>query len=410
MDESIYRNLDSQHRLLAHLERSIDAELADDDDANLIDVPFSRDMTYHEITAANDEVRELRGWNEVDLYAALTATEQDAFAEWLDRQRLPWTQDDILALGFAGVVGVAATLFDTQLDAAVRNALGRLKNTGLLKGWEKDAARLPIDYTGKGVGGPSHRVKSAGHDLGRPLEALRQIREGVFRGTSYPHGVKTDVVVELSNWRTVTSWPEAMILWAKHMAADVVTPMSLPLPWFSKLVELDNTAIRTFAHAAYQGKPPMGNGLNMRSGLMTPTLSVLSTEAILRSHMLVRAYQTRGNAELTPAERSLQTELLFAGHGLVGALALGKAAMLMMAQQPVFAVRHVNVPVLMRAGSLGLAAVQGSRRRANAAAPSWDDLLLQWAQPWQLEYALDVEREAQRLLPEGLAHAHDWSE
>jgi hypothetical protein len=402
MDESVYRNLDTQHRMLADLERVIDNELAAGPEAEQMDlsaaVPFSRAMTYRELTDANDIVRARREWNNVDLYAALSVTQQVEFVEWLAAQRLPWTPEDLLVLGFAGAVGAAATIFDTEVDRAVRKSLELLKKSGLIQRWEDDARRLPIDYTGKGVGGPSHRVKSAGHDLGRPLEALRQIREGVFRGTAFPHGAKTAVNESLSNWQEITSWPEAMILWAKHLAADVVTPMSLPLPGFTKLYELDHRSVREFAHAAYQGQRPFGNGLNVRSGMITPTLSVLSTEAIIRSHMLMRAHRARGTVELTAAERGLQTELLLAGHGLVGAVALGKATtILLLSKNPAMAVRHINTPVLMRVGSLGLAAVANTRERSSIAAPSWDALLKNWAQPWQLDAAFDVEREAERL-------------
>ena len=402
MDESVYRNLDSQSRMLADLERALDAELGDESeeiaDAASVSVPFTRAMTYEDITTANDALRAERAWEEVDLKDALTATQQQKFVEWVESHRLPWTEEDFIALGFAGAVGAAATLFDTQLDQGVRESLKRLKNSDLIMGWEDDARRLPIDYTGMGVGGPSHRVKSAGHDLGRPLEALRQIRAGVFRGTAWPHGVKTTVTVELPTWQEVNSWPEAMVLWAKHLAADVVTPMSLPLPGFTTLYEMDNEWVRKFVHAAYQGERPLGDGLNVRSGLLTPTLSVLSTEAILRTHMLLRAYRIRGTVQLNTAELALQNELLLAGHGLAGAVALGKAtATLLLTKNAGLAVRHLNLPVLLRVATLGLAASADARQRANAAAPSWDDLLLQWAQPWQLEAALHVEREAERL-------------
>lgn len=407
VDESVYRNLDTQSRMLADLEGALEVELGDegDDAAGSVTAPvaFARAMTYDDITAANDVVRVERGWEEVDLINALTASQQHRFVTYLQSQRLPWTDEDFIVLGFAGAVGTAATVFDTQLDRTVRDALKRLKNTDLIKGWEDGARRLPIDYTGLGVGGPSHRVKSAGHDLGRPLEALRQIREGVFRGTAWPHGVKTAVTEELPTWQVVNSWPEAMILWAKHLAADIVTPMSLPLPGFTKLYEIDHEWLRKFVHAAYQGERPLGDGLNVRSGLLTPTLSVMSIEAILRTHMLLRAYRLRGAVELNTAERALQNELLLAGHGLVGAVALGKAtATLLLTKRAGLAVRHLNLPVLMRVATLSLAASADARRRAKTAAPSWDDLLLQWAQPWQLEAAHDVERAAERLCEAGI--------
>ena len=407
MDDSVHRNLDTQHRLLADLERGLDAALDPGIDADLTAPPVvcsARTRDYDALTAANDAVRDRQGWTDVDLDAALTPGQRDRFEQWMEGHRLSWTPEDFLVLGFAGIVGAAATIFDTQLDDTVRTALGWLKDTPLIEGWEADARRLPIDYTGKGVGGPSHRIKSAGHDLARPLEALRQIREGVFRGTAWPHDVKTPVVEQLASWQQVDSWPEAMIVWAKHLAADVVTPMSLPLPGMTKLYELDNSEIRRFAHDAYQGQRPLGHGLNTRSGALTPTLAVLSTEAIIRTHVMMRAHQTRGNWTLTPAERVLQTEMLLAGHGLVGGVALGKSlAVLMLTDNPALAIRHLSMPVLMRVAALSLSAVRDGHHRRVLATPSWDDLLQQWAQPWQLHAALDVDTEARRLLTKTLA-------
>lgn len=84
--------------------------------------------------------------------------------------------------------------------------------------------------------------------------------------------------------------------------------MSLPLPGMTFLYELDNRAIRKFAHILYKDA-----GLNMRSGMLTPSLSVLSTEAIIRMYVLVRAYRRVGSFELTTAEGALQTELRSAG-------------------------------------------------------------------------------------------------
>ena len=45
------------------------------------------------------------------------------------------------------------------------------------------------------------------------------------------------------------------MLWLKHLAADLVTPMSLPLPGMTFLYQLDNRAIRKFAHALYEARP-----------------------------------------------------------------------------------------------------------------------------------------------------------
>jgi hypothetical protein len=45
----------------------------------------------------------------------------------------------------------------------------------------------------------------------------------------------------------VESLGEALTLWAKHLAADFVTPMNLPLPGWTKLHELPIPALRRFA-------------------------------------------------------------------------------------------------------------------------------------------------------------------
>lgn len=38
---------------------------------------------------------------------------------------------------------------------------------------------------------------------------------------------------------------EALTLWGKHLAADVVTPMSLPLPWWTLLYERPERDLRS---------------------------------------------------------------------------------------------------------------------------------------------------------------------
>ncbi|MGV9866974.1 hypothetical protein [Rhodococcus koreensis] len=152
-----------------------------------------------------------------------------------------------------------------------------------MRAWERAGKRLPIDYTGPGFGGRAHRVRSPGHDLARPLEALRQIRAGEFRGVRWDYGDKHDVSVG-SRFREVDSLPEAPVLWAQHLA-DLVTPMSLPMPGSSWLYELDIRALRTFAHEVYLGRSA-GNGLNVRSGILTPSLSVIVTEVIVRTHVV----------------------------------------------------------------------------------------------------------------------------
>lgn len=192
---------------------------------------------------------------------------------------------------------------------------------------------------------------------------------------------------------------EALVVWAKHLAADVVTPMSLPLPGFSLLSELGDRDTRKFAHNVYEGglaggRAHKNSALNIRSGLMTPGLAVLSTEAIIRTHVHGRAWNRTGSPALTVAEQSLRSELLLAGHAIVGAASLGKvAARSMLAGVGPLSIRHLNLPVLLRIGMLSLEVVADGRRRRSSGAASWDELLTLEVQPWQLAEAADIERQ-----------------
>ena len=165
------------------------------------------------------------------------------------------------------------------------------EDTDLIRRWERDARAMPIDYMGPGSGGRAHRVRSPGHDIGRPFEALRQIRAGEFRGFRWEYGAQIEVTEP--RYRQVESLGEALVLWGKHLVADVVTPVSLPLPGWTKLYELPSRRLGTFAHQTYN------SGVNPRSGALS-TLPVLSTGVVVRTHVHGRAVLARGSATLEP--------------------------------------------------------------------------------------------------------------
>ncbi|MFI6213912.1 hypothetical protein ACIBCD_18135 [Nocardia brasiliensis] len=374
MDDSIDRNLDTIRRRLAELEEATEQALREDDSGPLPLVAVPAPVSYAEMTDSNDRLRSARDWSEIDLDAALTAVQRAEFERWRTRQRIAWERDDLVAVGIAGLIGALGVWFDSTIDQGVANALGSVGRTQRMRRWERAAKRLPIDYTGPGFGGRAHRVRSAGHDLARPFEALRQIRTGEFRGVRWDHGEMESVSLT-GRFRTVESSAEALVLWVKHLAADFVTPMSLPLPGSSLLYELDNRELRKFAHAVYLG-PSAGNGLNLRSGLLTPSLSVLVTEVVIRTHVHAKAYAVTGSADLDARRQALRQELLLAAHALVGAASVGKTLArfgTLDDQRRWLAVRHVNVPVLLRIGCLAVENVHGMRGRGTAAA-SWAEL------------------------------------
>ncbi|WP_172652405.1 hypothetical protein [Rhodococcus opacus] len=374
VDDSLDRNLDTISRRLAELESATATALAGGIPDRLQQNDTTEHLSYAELTAANDRLRSQRGWTDVDLDAALTPEQRAGFDRWRVRQRIPWDRDDILAVGFATVLGVAAVWYDTAIDEAVAQGLGATRKTGWMRGWERAGKRLPIDCTGPGFGGRAHRVRSPGHDLGRPFEALRQIRAGEFRGVRWDYGNKHDVTVG-GRFREVDSLPEALVLWAQHLAADLVTPMSLPMPGSSWLYELDNRTLRAFAHEVYLG-PSAGSGLNVRSGILTPSLSVITTEVILRTHVHSRAYAATGSARLDEREQARRNELLLAAHSLVGLASAGKTLgrMIVLEDRKGMALRHLNVPVLLRTGCLAVQVAHDRRTRDRAVAQDWEAL------------------------------------
>lgn len=383
MDESVLRNLDTQHRRLAELEADAARLLAGDADVRA-SAAAPTPQRYVDLTATNDVLRAERGWDDVDLDAALTPALRAEYERWEDRHRARWSQEDVVAVACAGLVGVAATWFDATIDGAVRERLKALKDTPLIRRWEHEAKRMPIDYTGRKFGGPGHRARSAGHDIGRPFEALRQIRRGEFQGYSWDDGQRMTHVV--SGYRPVDGLGEALTLWGKHLVADVVTPMSLPLPGWTKLYELPSRNLRTFAHQTYD------NGLNTRWAALS-ALPVLTTEVVVRTHVHGRAMLVRGSAVLQPAEVAQRAELLLAAHAIVGAASLGKALTIALAtRSPIRAYRHVNWPVLVRAATASLEVAGDVQARAQGPGRSWDDLLSEVAAPWQLDAAESVDQ------------------
>jgi hypothetical protein len=294
--------------------------------------------------------------------------------EWLSLQRIPWSPADIAAVGLAGMVGGTCIWFDMAFDRMICQWLSQLNKNRLIQAFEKAGRQLPIDYMGPGFGGAAHRVKSAGHDLARPFTALRQIMDGQFDGIVWSFGQRTSVSVPFEPARY---FEEALLRWIMHLSADVLTPMSLPIPGFYWLCESNSHTISKFAHHAYAGIRP-GEGLNLRSALVVPGMTAIATETVVRTHVHLTALREHGSAELTGQEARKRNELHLADHSLVGAASIGKAV----AQGIAFEygvhpaqIRHVNFPTLIMAGKGDFSAERG------AAAPSWDDLLLDLAQP-----------------------------
>ncbi len=396
VDADYVANLDAISRDLGDIEALAAAALSGgqiDEAAGQRVTAAPTSLTYDELTAHNHQRRETEAWGEAELADILDPVALKQLDDWRRAQRAGWERSDVLVVGMAGLIGACASLYDTQIDASVLSGLSWLKKSDLLRQWEKDAAGLSIDYTGPKFGGPAHRVRSAGHDIGRFFNALNQVRSGRFEGTWWEEGQRhLEEITTLRSGRPFVQTNDSYValgLLMKHWAADFVTPMSLPLPGWSLLYEMPNRDLRKFAHDAYAGTN-YHDGLNLRSGILTPGLGMVATEVIIRTHTHLDAYRETSDPRLTTAGAAKRTEMLLCAHAAAGAVSVSKTTAAAIGGESAVAARHLNIPVLMRVGMLALQVRSDAANRAAAGAPSWGQLLDEEAATWTLPEAIAI--------------------
>lgn len=396
IDDDYVGNLDALARDLDDIEMIAASALSDKPIDRAVTKRIAStptDLTYSVLTAHHQERREVEGWGEPEIADILDPIALEQLDGWRAAQRLPWECSDLVIVGLSGLIGALGNLYDDHVDAAVLSGLSLLKKTDLLRRWERQTARLPIDYTGPKFGGPAHRVRSAGHDIGRFFAALNQIRTGTFEGTWWDDGQRmVEQVATTRSGLPFAQAPErhlAVALLLKHWAADFVTPMNLPLPGWTLLCEMPNPVLRKFANDAYAGANS-GDGLNLRSGMLTPGLGMLATEVVIRTHTYLGAYRSTGTSSLATSTAAKHTEMLLAAHAAAGAISLSKTAAAAIAGETAVAARHLNIPVLMRIGMLALKVRSDAAARAEAGAPSWQQLLADEAATWTLPDAVTI--------------------
>ena len=268
--KDVYDNLDAVSRRLHEVERAAQAaasgELVTYQPEILSDQGVS---TYDDLTKFHEGLRFAAAWGPADLEAALTHELRAQLDSIRSHERLAWEVNDYASVGLASLIGAFAALFDDQLSRAVGEGLTWLRGTEMVRGWEAASHKLPIDYQGYKFGGPSHRVRSAGHDIGRPFAALRQIRTGQFEGFYFQDGIKHTVTSTVNQFGTpyqpVPGLFDAIVVLLQHLGSDLVTPMGLPLPGWTKLAELPSRPMREFVNKTYAGQwggHTSGPGLN----------------------------------------------------------------------------------------------------------------------------------------------------
>ncbi|WP_227983228.1 hypothetical protein [Nocardia spumae] len=352
------------------------------DDPDLAELPVAQQcLSYAEITGFYNELRVRFDWTDVDLDAALSSDHRAELQAWRERHRQVWSTRDVAAVGIAGLVGALCVWFDATVDRPLGNRFHRLADGERGRGREREAKRLPIDFLGAQFGGRADRIASGGHELLRIFTTLRQILAGEFHGTRNEDSPRIEVTAG-DRFDRAQDWPDAARRLMQHLATEFLTPMSLPMPGMSWLRAADSEITRQFALHAYSDMRA-GEGWNQRDATMVPPLPTTMTELLIRTHTCAESYRESGS--FTPSNdryRRKQNELLLAAHTLVAAASLGTATAQLLAirtERGVLdpAIRHLQLPALVRAGWLAINVVGDARSATEHPARSWDELVLQ---------------------------------
>lgn len=404
-NKDVHDNLDALARRLLEAELAAIAALRGEQVEYQPEIPSDCGVsTYDELTQFHEHLRITAGWEPADLDAALTPELRAQLQQIRSHERLAWEVNDYATVGLASLIAAFASLFDDQIAQAASQGLAWLRGTDMVRGWEEAGHGLPIDYQGNKFGGPSHRVRSAGHDIGRPFAALRQIRAGAFEGVFFQYGLKHTVTSTANQFGTpyqpVPGLFDAILVLLQHWGSDLVTPMGLPLPGWTKLAELPSHTAREFVNKTYAGQwagHTSGPGLNS-TWAMSQTLPVLAIEIILRTNAHLAAYVRRGEFRLTPAEKAKLRETLLAAYGLNVAVCSSKAVIMGMVGEGPLAMRHLNLATMIRTGTCTAQVFADRRTRAALAPPTWTELLHE-----QVAIGLRTDPELERRLVSALS-------
>ena len=276
----------------------------------------------------------------------LSEEENKEIGACLDRPlyaRIAWDKCDLLWAFGVGLVGAA---IDLVLGTPKHLVQGAMENKDhWLGAWMERVHKThpggaPIDFQGR-IDGQSfkgrfgyHRGLSSGHDLFRPLESIRQFKDGVFRGFYWKDGIKypaASAVNENGIPYAPMGWAAAVVAWLSHMACDFFSSASLPIPGTSWLRELPSHDVRRFVqNSLYQG------GIDLRH-VTLQTIAPMAVEIGNRSYVAIR-YRRSDAPEDALKQKTM--ELLALSHTLTVAINVGKIVIM---KNPLM----LNVPALL---------------------------------------------------------------
>lgn len=272
----------------------------------------------------------------MDYHDLVSQSELDQITRDLNRP-LPrhekWCKGDFAAVFIAASIGSLA-------DIVLSNRNNKLtgKDSAFsewLNQFHQHAGGGPIDYQGKGFGGGYHRGLSRGHDILRFIEGIMMFKNGEFVGIRHQNGEAIKVVSKVNQYGTPyeqLSTIEAIVKYAQHMFADLLSTCSLPFPGSSFLAECDNRQLRKFAADMYQ------NGFNCKN-VIIQSISTIIIEVIIRIYFSIQSVkQYKEEFEISddysnleafrrffkPVSKEKLNEMLLVAHAIVTTVNVGK--------------------------------------------------------------------------------------
>jgi hypothetical protein len=189
----------------------------------------------------------------------------------------------------------------------------------------------PYDYTGKGMGGGSHRSQSIGHDpvLGF-IFGIYDILNGTITGFSHDNKAHTYTWIH----KTVVTNQEpiglikAVLRHIEHLISDVATSMGLPAPFMTLIQGINIGEIGVEKRTVGQlAKWMYLNGYDFRhfrvSGI-TPAV----IEIVLRAYIMLRHYSEYGETKFDLASHPKYRTMLLMAHGIATLGNAGKIALM----------------------------------------------------------------------------------
>lgn len=321
--------------------------------------PSEDNYDYEELFQKSKRSLELKGIDVYNLSYADLLDEDVIRSIEIDLNRaLPrrekWNSNDKIIVFVAALVGSIADLIFGNRNNSITGSgeiaeitdkgwkFTRGNNSGfsdwLNSNFHNHPDMAPIDYQGKGFGGPHHRQLSKGHDLLRFIEAILQIKNGRFEGIIFQDNTAIKVASSINQYgnsyeQMKTS--EAILTYLKHMKGDFFSTTSLPIPGYSFLRESSNRELRLLSANMYRA------GFNLKN-IVIQSCSTIAIELILRIYMaitetkriinqnksinILEDYSNINNLKgiIMPASNPKYREMFLIAHAIVTSFNIGK--------------------------------------------------------------------------------------